>query len=61
MKHHTVRKTEKQLKDQYKNRDLETELKWMAVHTQSGYFRVEEAEFIRWLCYAALDSIKEKK
>lgn len=57
-----VRKTEAQLKDLYKDRDLETELRYMGDNIlRTGYFSLMETDFIRWLCYAALDRIKEKK
>lgn len=57
-----VRKTEEQLKDLYRNRDIEVELRHMAEHIlQNGYFSMMETDFIRWLCYAALDRIKEKE
>lgn len=58
MKHYRERKTKEQLREMFKDRDLETELKWAAEHTQGGYFRINEADYIRWLCYAALDAIK---
>lgn len=55
-----VRKTEEQLKAMYKDRDIETELKYTAEHIlRTGYFSMQETDFIRWLCYAALDRIKE--
>ena len=54
-----VRKTEEQLKDLYKNRDIEVELKYTAEHIlQNGYFSMVDTDFIRWLCYAALDRIR---
>lgn len=57
-----VRKTEEQLKELYKDRDIEIELKYTAEHIlKTGYFSMMETDFIRWLCYAALDKIKEKE
>lgn len=58
MKYYRERKTKEQLQEMFKDRDLEMELKWAAEHTQSGYFRIHEADYMRWLCYAALDALK---
>lgn len=60
MDQYRVRKTKAQLLDLYKDRDVETELRYMAEHImETGYFRMRDTDFIRWLCYAALDRIKE--
>lgn len=57
-----VRKTKEQLKDLYKDRSIEVELKYMAEHIlQNGYFSMAETDFIRWLCYAALDALEGMK
>ena len=61
MIHYRVPKTKEQLKEIYKGRDLETELKFMAEHIRGGYFRLQETEFIRWLCYEALDALENGK
>jgi hypothetical protein len=41
-----------QLMEEYKDKDLEKELKFTADHLISGYFRLRETDYIRWLCYA---------
>lgn len=56
-----VKKTRKQLEDIYKEHELERELKYTADTIKHGYFRMNEVDYIRWLCYAALDRIKEKE
>lgn len=61
MIHYRVPKTKDQLKDLYKDRDVERELKFMAEHIKCGYFRLQDTEYIRWLCYAALDEIEGKE
>ncbi len=62
MKQYRVRKTKAQLLDLYKNRDVETELRYMAEHIiKNGYFSMEDTDFIRWLCYAALDALEGMK
>lgn len=61
MIHFRTRKTADQLKEIFKNRDIEEELEYMAKHIKNGYFRPDETEFIRWMCYAALDAIRREK
>ena len=61
MTHYRVPKTKEQLKDLYKVRDIEKELKFTAEHIRGGYFRLQDVDYIRWLCYAALERIKEKE
>lgn len=57
-----VRKTEEQLKDLYKDRDVEAELRYTAEHIlKTGYFSMMETDYIRWLCYAALDALEGMK
>ena len=47
--------------EEYKDKDLEKELQFTADHLISGYFRLRETDYIRWLCYAALKEIKGKE
>lgn len=62
MNKYRVRKTKAQLLDLYKDRDVEDELSLMAEKIiKSGYFCLKDTDYIRWLCYAALDRIKEKE
>lgn len=59
MNQYRDRMTKAQLLDLYKDRDVETELRYMAEHImETGYFRTRDTDFIRWLCYAALDRIR---
>lgn len=48
-----------QLYSMYENRNVKTELKYMSERLASGYLTRDEADFLRWLCHAALKRIKE--
>ena len=62
MNQYRVRKTKAQLLDLYKDRDVEDELSLMAEKIiKSGYFCLKDTDYIRWLCYAALDALEGMK
>ena len=61
MIHRKTRMSKDQLMEEYRDKDLEKELKFTADHLISGYFRLRETDYIRWLGYAALKAIKGKE
>ncbi len=48
----------KRLCEKYKNKNLREELEWASNHAQPGYLNKQDAQFVRWLCAAALEEIK---
>ena len=48
-----------ELVERYKDRDVRRELEWESKYFKAGYTPGLEAEFMRWLCYAALQRIRE--
>lgn len=47
------------LEERYKNRDLKDELRWSSAYTHMGYLSRANSEYLRWLCWAALNRIIE--
>lgn len=43
----------------YKNYDLKKELEWTAYNNAPGHMSDQDCAFISWLCYAALQRIKQ--
>lgn len=44
---------------QFKSRSLKEELGWAAYYTRRGYMRACDADYYRWLAYAAFQKITE--
>ena len=52
-------KSEEELIEKYKNRNLKEELSWAACYTRKGYMSAEYEDYYRWLALAAYNRIKE--
>ena len=48
-----------ELVEKYKNRNVREELEWESKYFKAGYKTGPDADFMRWLCYAALQRIRE--
>lgn len=51
-------KTEEQLLEKYKDRNLMEELSWAANYTRKGYMTAEYEDYYSWLALAAYKRIK---
>lgn len=52
-------KTDEELLQKYKNRNLKEELSWATYYTRKGYMSAEYEDYYRWLALAAYRRIKE--
>ena len=51
-------KSEEELLEKYKRRNLKEELSWAASYTRKGYMSAEYEDYYRWLSLAAYIRIK---
>lgn len=52
-------KTDEELLQKYKKRNLKEELSWATYYTRRGYMSAEYEDYYRWLALAAYKRIKE--
>lgn len=52
-------KTDEELLEKYKGRDLKQELSWVRYYTRRGYLSKEYEDYYSWLALAAYRRIKE--
>jgi hypothetical protein len=52
-------KSEEELIEKYKSRNLKEELSWAVYYTRNGYMSAEYEDYYRWLALAAYKRIKE--
>lgn len=52
-------KTDEELLQKYKKRNLKEELSWATYYTRRGYMSAEYEDYYRWLALASYKRIKE--
>lgn len=52
-------KTDEELLEKYKKRNLKEELSWATYYTRRGYMSAEYEDYYRWLALASYKRIKE--